>query len=75
VGVRWILRIVVVTSVGGREDLGVMESAVLLLLLLLLLLVTNPVVWVRRQGMNLGDVTGSCGWYSYLGSFSFGEAR
>lgn len=73
-GVRWILRIVVVTSVGGREDLGVMESAVLLLLLLLLL-VTNPVVWVRRQGMNLGDVTGSCGWYSYLGSFSFGEER
>lgn len=73
-GVRWILRIVVVTSVGGREDLGVMESAVLLLLLLLVF-VTNPVVWVRRQGMNLGDVTGSCGCYSYLGSFSFGEAR
>ena len=61
-----------VTSVGGREDLGVMESAVLLLLLVF---VTNPVVWVRRQGMNLGDVTGSCGCYCYLCSFSFGGAR
>lgn len=58
-------------DIGGREDLGVMESAVLLLLQL----VTNPVVWVRRQGMNSGDVTGSCGCYSYWCSFSFGEAR